>query len=65
MSSRDLIVGPGEVAPVKGVPSGIDSMGTGNADSIEGNRVVLTVPNGEVSPSSSASLNRPLSNFSK
>jgi hypothetical protein len=45
----DLINSVGESAPVNGVDAGLDSMGRGNAASIEGKKVVLTVdlPHGD------------------
>lgn len=39
----DLIKSPGESPHVKGVDSNLDSMGRGNAEPIDGNKVVLTV----------------------
>ena len=44
----DLIISPGEAPHIKGVESDLDSIGRGNAESIDGNRVVLTYSRGEV-----------------
>lgn len=38
-----LIISPADEAPVSGVPSGLDGLGRGSAEPIDGHKVVLTV----------------------
>lgn len=54
-----LIISPADEAPIKGVDSGLDSIGRGNAEPIESNPVVLTYSREELG----AGGNRPLSDI--
>lgn len=57
----DLIITPGESAPVKGVETDLDSIGRGTGTSIDGHTVRITYSRDEVG----AGGDFPLSNYDK